>query len=131
MITEDDFSGECEEKLPDTTLIVMWCCEGLECVIPIDITKLNDGAEMLAVLEDRENEYGKEISRLVFMLKMRAQANSQRSYEIYKLTTSGGITKEQVEHMFEVDPQSAADLIRHKGVRLYGEGVGKRTQVII
>jgi hypothetical protein len=128
---EDDYEYLDEESIPDSNYIVMFCCEGLECVIPLDMSKLNDGAEMLAILEDRENQYSKEMNRLLFMLTMRARANSQRNYEIFKLTCSGGITKENLESMFEQNPQSAADLVRAKGVRLYGEKLSKRTQVII
>jgi hypothetical protein len=129
MRIEDNF--EDENPIPDGTFIVMWCCEGLECIIPIDISKLNDGAEMLAILEDRENQYGKEIAQLLHMLKVRAQFNGQRNYEIYSLTCSGGITKETLEEMFEQNPQTAADLVRSKGRCFYGSRMGKKTQVII
>jgi len=120
-----------EESMPEQTFIVMFCMEGLECIIPIDITKLNDGAEMLAILEDRENDYSKEVAQLLHMLKIRAQANAQRNYEIFKLTCAGGIGKIELESMFQSNPQSAADLVRAKGVRLYGQPLSKRTQVII
>ena len=120
-----------EEELPDNHFLVMWCSEGLECIVPIDVTKLSEGADMLAMLEDRENDYGKEMGRLLWMLKIRAQTNSQRNYEIYKLVCSGEITQENLESMFEQNPQNAADLLRSKGVKLYGERLGKKKQVII
>jgi hypothetical protein len=130
MRTEEDYEdGIDEESSPEYNFLVMWCNEGLECVVELDMAKLSDGAEMLAVLEDSENKYSKEINRLLFMLTLRAQANGQRNYEIYKLTTTG-INKAQIERMFETNPQGIVDLIREKGVNIYGSK-GHKTQIII
>ena len=128
MTIEDDIIED-EESSPEYTFIIMWCSEGIECCIPLDMTKLGDGANMLAQLEDRENDYQREMSRLLFMLTLRARANTQRHYEIYKLITAG-ITQEQIESMFESNPQGIVDLIREKGVVLYSDRTKEKPKII-
>jgi hypothetical protein len=110
---------EDEKPLPDNNFIIMWCNSGLECVIPVDMDHMSEGADFLAALGGVENTYAKEINKTVFMLKLRAQANTQRHYEIYSLKTSDGITKETLEEIFESTPQMIVDIIREKGVKIY------------
>ena len=45
-------------------------------------------------------------------LKLRAQYNSHRHYEIYVFTSEDNVTKEEIQHWFTVDPQSFADWVR-------------------
>ena len=85
---------------------------------------------MLAKLEGGENTNGKEMSRTLFMLKLRAGANTQRHYEIYSLKTSGSITKEELEKMFEDEPQSIVNLIREKGVQIYSNRAPAKPRIL-
>ena len=103
----------------DNVFLVMWCNEGLECIIPVDMSKIGDGADMLAILEDRKNEYELKMSKTLNMMKLRARFNSQRHYEIYALRTAGDISKKNLESLFEHSPQSAANLIRERGAKLH------------
>ena len=119
-----------EDESISNDFIVMWSREGLECIVPLEINKLNDSADFLAKLEDKENTYKKEISKMIWMMKLRAQANSDRHYEIYKLTTSDGITKEQLEEMFEDSPQMIVNLIREKGVKIYSGRATEKPKII-
>jgi len=127
MTIDNDF--EDEEILPDNMYLVMWDNTGLECIIEIDMFKIGDGGDMLAILEDTENTYAKKLSGMLKMMKLRAQFNTQRHYEIYGLRTSGSITKEQLEFMFENNPQSTVDLIREKGIKIRSDRASER-QVI-
>jgi hypothetical protein len=119
-----------EDESVSNDFIVMWCNSGLECIVPLEINKLDDGANFLAKLEDRENEYLKEINRMIWMMELRARANPDRHYEVYKLTTSDGITKEQLEEMFEDSPQMIVDLIREKGVKIYSYRATEKPKII-
>jgi cell division ATPase FtsA len=56
---------------------------------------------------------------------MRAQANTQRHYEIYAIGVDGSITQDDIAEMFRTDPQYAADLIRAQGEKIYSD---RRTQ---
>ena len=54
-------------------------------------------------------------------LRLRAQANPQRHYEIYAIGVDGSITQKDLVEMFKQDPQYAADLIRSRGEKLYSD----------
>jgi hypothetical protein len=54
-------------------------------------------------------------------LVLRARYNSQRHYEIYIVTATDGITADDIEHMFETNPQMSADTIRRIGQCLYSD----------
>jgi hypothetical protein len=41
-----------------------------------------------------------------------------------------GITADDIRELFENDPQTAADLIRSRGTRVFGEPMGKQRVVI-
>ena len=127
-IFEDIF--EDEEIGPDTHYLVMWDNTGLECVIPVDMSAVNGGRAMLDVLENKPNDYVNKMNRTLFMLKMRAQANGQRHYEIYFLRATGGITQNNIEDMFISNPQGAADLVREKGTSLYSNRAKKGPAII-
>ena len=79
--------GEFMAKKKNNTFIVMWDCTGVEAIVPVDMVKLGDGGDMLAKLEEKENTYGNEISRVIWAMKLRAAANGQRHYEIYTVIT--------------------------------------------
>lgn len=51
----------------------------------------------------------------IMHLMLRARYNSQRHYEIYIFTVEDGITTDDIEQMFEINPQSMADMIRANG----------------
>jgi hypothetical protein len=51
---------------------------------------------------------------------LRARFNPHRNYEIYAVTTPEGVTQELLAEWFNESPQTFADLIRSKGVKLHG-----------
>lgn len=98
------------------SFLVMWCNEGLECVIPYT-NPAHD--ELIAVLSNKPMK--NDIERTLFAMKMRARYNTQRHYEIYTVDATDGITKEDIEQMFENAPQIAADTIRKLGQVIYSD----------
>jgi hypothetical protein len=96
--------------------VISWCCEGLETVQEIQDP---DQERMWLALQDKKPS--NEVARMVFLMTMRARANTQRHYEIYAINTEDGITKEDMEQMFEENPQYAADLIRERGTKIYSD----------
>ena len=106
-----------EESRP-RTFCVMWDCNGLEAVGEV----VDPAMKTWAVLAN------KPVPREDFNVlhwQMRARTNTQRCYEIYAIGVDGSITQEDIVAMFETDPQYAADLIRARGERIYGD---RRTQ---
>ena len=88
----------------------MWCNEGLECCI--DITA-DEQRRMWQQLKG-EPVSEKTVPNLNHIM-LRARVNSQRHYEIYTCEATDGITAEDIQDMFEANPQTAADIIRRLG----------------
>ena len=100
--------------------LVYWCSEGLESVVPITKYEPIDVENTFRILSNEE-PVRNPMNSIIQMMLLRARINSQRYYELYAIDCVDSITKEDLEQMFEDDPQSAADLIRNKGVKIYGE----------
>lgn len=132
-------SGDDSEESVTNTFIVSWDMTGLEAVV--DITQdlvLGELFEKESLFDrikepdaDIHNEHVRKINSIIQMMTLRARANPQRHYEIYSLNTVKGIDKETLEQLFNDSPQSAADLIRERGTKLYSDRVHKKTQVIV
>ena len=93
----------------------MWSTEGLECVI--DITA-EEKKSMWAELRGRKYTPGFSVD----MLKLRAQFNSQRHYEIY-IFDSGDFSLTDVRNLFETTPQAMVDFVREHGTKIYSDRV--------
>jgi hypothetical protein len=93
----------------------MWCSEGLECVI--DITA-EEKKCMWAELHGKKYKPGFSLDTL----KLRAQFNSQRHYEIYTFD-SGDFNLTDVRNLFERTPQIMVDFVREHGTKIYSDRV--------
>jgi hypothetical protein len=106
--------------------VVMWCNEGLEYVG--DITADNQRVVW-------ESLQGRDTPRHAlanpFHLRLRAQANLQRHYEIYFISAEEGITEEDIRDMFLASPQTAADTIRAQGECFYSNRAEVNRTVIV
>ena len=120
------------------TFIISWDMTGLEAVV--DVTQdlaageLRDQEVLFDILKEPEANHGNEpwrrINSIIQTMTLRARANTQRHYEIYSIQTVDDIDRSTLERLFEDDPQSAAELIRDRGTKLYSDRISKRTQVI-
>ena len=97
-------------------ILAMWCSEGLECVI--DITE-EEKKCMWAKLRGKKYTPGFSLDTL----KLRAQFNSQRHYEIYTFD-SGDFGLTDVRNLFETTPQTMVDFVRENGTKIYSDRVG-------
>jgi hypothetical protein len=96
--------------------IVMWDCNGLE--VCCDVTQ----AQQRTVWEKLRGELPSESGiPSLGHLKLRAQYNSQRHYEIYIVEAQEGITADDIREMFEANPQTAADTIRQLGTCFHSD----------
>jgi len=114
---------EDEEESRPRTFCVMWDCHGLEAIGEV----VDPAMKTWAILAN------KPLPREDFNLmhwQMRAQYNPQRHYEIYAIGVDGSITQEDIQDMFDTDPQYAADLIRARGERIYGHRRTQREAII-
>lgn len=105
------------------TFVIMWCNEGLEYVGDATMDRYRSvwsklkGEEFLP----RHN---------LFHMRLRAQYNPQRHYEIYFVNVDDEIDEQALTEMFEVDPQTAADTIRRLGECFYSDRLDQSSQVI-
>jgi hypothetical protein len=95
--------------------VVVWDCNGLEYVE--DVTAV----EQDSVWSVLKNETPTAKMPNLMHLRLRAQANPQRHYEIYFVEVVDGITADDIRDMFEAAPQMAADTIREKGHCFYSD----------
>lgn len=98
--------------------LVFWCEEGLESVIPITHYEKWDQENTFRVLNDQEIVRNP-LNGIIQGMIIRAQVNAQRHYELYAIDCETDISKADIELMFETDPQSAADLFRSRGHKMY------------
>jgi hypothetical protein len=104
--------------------LVYWCEEGLESVVPITEYEHCDRDNMFRVLNDHETVRNP-LNQIIQNMMLRARVNNQRHYELYAIDCDNSIDKTDIEQMFENDPQSAADLFRSRGHRLYSDRAEK------
>ena len=98
--------------------VIMWDNTGLEYVG--DITADEQRVIMEAL---KGHETPRRALANPFHLRLRAQHNPQRHYEIeiYFLTAESGTTEQDIREWFNTDPQAAVDLVRERGRVFYSE----------
>ena len=105
--------------------LLSWDCNGLEaCINVSEIDKQNT----IAILKD---EKPTNLGSIVNAVMLRARYNSQRHYEVYTIQVDTSITEDDLRQMFENDPQTAADLIRERGNKVFSDRFDtKRAKII-
>lgn len=103
----------------------MWDCNGLE--VCCDVTQ----AQQRTVWEKLKGELPSEsgIPNLGH-LKLRAQYNTQRHYEIYIVDAVEGITADDIRYMFDDNPQYAADTIRRIGTCFHSDRATSKPVIV-
>ena len=105
--------------------VIMWDCNGLEYIG--DITA--DDQRMIVETLQGNNSPRRALAN-PHHLRLRAQFNPQRHYEIYFVTATSGITEADIRDMFEADPQTAADTIRELGTVFYSERATQKAAIV-
>ena len=107
------------------TFIIMWDSNGLEYIA--DITA-DEQRVMWEKLQGRDAP--RHAIANPFHLRLRAQANPQRNYEIYFMGADEDTTAEDIREAFEANPQNMVDVIRERGECFYsGRNTEKRVIV--
>ena len=85
---------------------------------------------MLAILKGEDpNKIAVPLS--LTMWQLRAQANTQRYYEIYIIETTDDVSTQDIVDAFERAPQAMADRVRDIGHKIYGHRVARDEKVLI
>ena len=109
--------------------LVYWCEEGLESVVPITQYERIDAENTFRILNNQEVARNP-LNGMIQGMLLRARVNSQRHYELYAIDCDSSITKQDIEQMFETDPQAAAELFRSRGHKMYGDRAVRNRVVI-
>jgi hypothetical protein len=100
--------------------LVYWCEEGLESVVPITEYEHIDRDNTFRLLNNQDTVRNP-VNQIIQNMILRARVNGQRHYELYAVDCDSSIDKQHIEKLFETDPQSAADLFRQRGHKLYSD----------
>lgn len=109
--------------------LVYWCEEGLESVVPITQYEPIDAENTFRILNDQE-PVSNPLNQIIRGMLLRARVNQQRHYELYAIDCEASISKEDIEQMFEDNPQAAAELFRSRGHKMYGDRATKNRVLI-
>jgi hypothetical protein len=109
--------------------LIYWCSEGLESVTPIGQYEQIDVDNTFRILQDQD-PVRNPVNTIIQTMILRARYNSHRHYELYAITAVDGIMGPDIERMFELDPNQAAQVIRKIGVKLYSDRAVKSRVVI-
>ena len=118
-----------KRKKPPRLFLLSWDIHGLESLV--DLTTLEnlrsqeEKIRLIRILSDPEakdpgDQTGCALNRAVQGILMRARINNQRHYEVYTIQVDPSIQEKDLWDMFNSSPQTAAELIRERGNRLYG-----------
>jgi hypothetical protein len=102
--------------------LVMWCSEGLESIVPITEYEQAERHSLFDTIKTGTKAKNK-LNEIINYMILRARFNQHRFYEIYAVDCDAGITKETLEHAFDDNPNAAAQLIRARGVHIWGESM--------
>lgn len=117
-----------KRKKPTRLFLLSWDMYGLESLV--DLTTLEnlrvqeEQMRMIKILSDPEakdpgDQTGAALNRAVQGILLRARINSQRHYEVYTVQVDPSIQEKDFWDMFNNSPQSAAELIRERGTKLF------------
>ncbi len=110
--------------------LMSWDCTGVEAVIPITQYEDWDTVNAFSVLQGK-NPTPSPLNSIYNAILMRARFNAQRFYEVYAIDCDKCITEQDWRDMWAASPQATADLVRARGVKLYGEPLGSQRAVIV
>lgn len=118
--------------------IVSWDSTGLEaCVDITDKVSSSENFEkekIFALLKNPDakpvNEAQRSLNSIIHGMMLRARFNPQRNYEIYILTATNGIEREDIIDWFDASPQAAADRTREIGSKLYSDRKTQKAVIV-
>ncbi len=112
--------------------IVSWDCEGVEFLQEItDHHPENWAKNHLFDSIKQSRKVEKPLSFNLAALKLRAQFNTHRHYEIYVFTSDPSIGAEEIRAWFESDPQSFADWVRaNHSYQIWNDRVKKMPVIV-
>jgi hypothetical protein len=110
--------------------IFSWDQYGIEGIIPITEYEHWEHEQLLDILADKTTKRNP-IHGIIQSLVLRAKFNPQRHYEIYAIDCSDDLTVDFWRKQWEENPQSTAELIRQRGMKIFSDRNTERSQIKI
>lgn len=112
--------------------IVSWDCEGVEFFEEITEHHPDNWARNhLFDSIKASQKVDKPLSFNLYGLKLRAQMNSHRHYEIYVFTSEDTVGPEEIKTWFVAAPQQFADWVRENhSLKIHDDRVRKKAQIV-
>lgn len=102
---------------------------GIESIIPITEYEQFEHTNLLLMLAGEPTKRNP-INSIVQLLIMRAKTNSQRRYEIYAVDCAKELDVEFWKQQWQDEPQTTAELIRQRGMKIYSDRSTENPPVI-
>lgn len=103
------------EDYSSNIFLISWDMMGVESIINVTAIEKENSWKVL------KNEAPSSLGSIVNAIMLRARYNTHRHYEIYTITVSPEITEDDMRQLFTDNPQSAAELIRDRGRKIYSD----------
>lgn len=104
--------------------VFSWDITGVEAIVPISEYEDWETTNAFRVLEGKKPRTNP-MNETINMLIMRARFNPQRFYEIYSVDCDPSMTAAWWSKAWQDNPQGCADLVRERGVHIYGSPMPK------
>ena len=115
-------------KKQPKVFLLSWDMYGLESLVNLSTVENlrveEEKIRMLKILSDPAakdpgDQTGAVLHRTVQSILLRARVNSQRHYEVYTIQVDSSVQERDLWDMFNSSPQTAAELIRERGNKLF------------
>jgi hypothetical protein len=114
------------------SFLAMWDMNGLEAIYDTKSARAEIKAwekeNIFAIIKEEEHR-AKPRPIPLYLMILRARANSQRSYEIYEFNSALDI--DGVKELFKTDPQIIVNWIRENGYKVYSDYNSKQHNQVI
>ncbi|MEY4331954.1 MAG: hypothetical protein RLZZ196_692 [Bacteroidota bacterium] len=97
-----------------------WCNEGFEHLEDISKYEHWEQEQLVRLLKD-ETISPNPLGKLVGCLRLRAQFNTQRHYELYSFNVDSSLTEQDVRELAKSNPQYLVNWIRDNGQKIYSD----------
>lgn len=97
-----------------------WCNEGFEYLEDISKYEYWEQEQLVRILKD-EAVPKNPLGQLVWHLKLRAQFNPQRHYELYSFNVDQSLSLQDIRDLAESNPQYLVNWIRENGRKIYSD----------
>lgn len=115
--------------MTQNAFVFFWDENGIESIVPITEYEDWELDQSAAVLKGQKAS-SNPLNSILWTMKIRAQANGHRHYECYAVDCDSELDQQFWKQQWHDHPQETANLIRQRGLRLFGRGRGQPSKIV-